>query len=88
MTDGKFNPLGPSGKDLRKPLRIPQVPLEWLDRGNWRLPSGRALAEFALESGFLAPLLLGSGPLGERKKEPSPMIGPMSSGQVSAKEDR
>src|SRR5579862_6470270 len=33
------------------------VPLEWLDAGSWRLPSGKALAEFALQAGFLAPLL-------------------------------
>ncbi|MDP9171413.1 MAG: hypothetical protein M3N54_12405 [Acidobacteriota bacterium] len=33
------------------------MPLEWLDAGSWRLPSGKALAEFALQSGFLAPLL-------------------------------
>lgn len=33
------------------------MPLEWLDAGSWRLPSGKALAEFALQSGFLAPPL-------------------------------
>ncbi len=33
------------------------MPLEWLDAGSWRLPSGKALAEFALQAGFLAPLL-------------------------------
>jgi len=38
-------------------FRIPQVPIEWLDAGSWRLPSGKALAEFALQAGFLAPLL-------------------------------
>jgi len=36
-------------------LRIPTVPVEWLGGGPWRLPSGKALAEFALQSGFLAP---------------------------------
>ena len=40
-----------------KQFRIPQVPIEWLDAGSWRLPSGKALAEFALQAGFLAPLL-------------------------------
>jgi hypothetical protein len=35
----------------------PGIPMEWLDAGNWRLPSGQALAEFALRAGFLAPLL-------------------------------
>jgi hypothetical protein len=33
------------------------IPMEWLDAGKWRLPSGKALAEFALQAGFLAPLL-------------------------------
>jgi hypothetical protein len=39
-------------------LKIPSVPLEWMDTRAWRLPSGKALAEFALQAGFLAPLLL------------------------------
>jgi hypothetical protein len=38
-------------------LSMPQMPVEWLDAGSWRLPSGKALAEFALQAGFLAPLL-------------------------------
>jgi hypothetical protein len=38
-------------------LSLPQMPVEWLDSGSWRLPSGKALAEFALQAGFLAPLL-------------------------------
>jgi len=41
-------------------FRIPQVPMEWLDASSWRLPSGKALAEFALQAGFLAPLLFKS----------------------------
>lgn len=36
------------------------LPLEWLDARSWRLPSGKALAEFALQAGFLAPLLFRS----------------------------
>ena len=43
-------------RDLTK-LSMPQMPVEWLDAGSWRLPSGKALAEFALQAGFLAPLL-------------------------------
>jgi hypothetical protein len=35
------------------------IPIEWLDPECWRLPSGKALAEFALQAGFLAPLMLG-----------------------------
>ena len=38
-------------------IASPVIPMEWLDAGNWRLPSGKALAEFALQAGFLAPLL-------------------------------
>ena len=43
-------------RDLTK-LSMPPMPVEWLDAGSWRLPSGKALAEFALQAGFLAPLL-------------------------------
>ena len=39
-------------------LPLSTMPLEWLDAGSWRLPSGKALAEFALQAGFIAPLLL------------------------------
>jgi hypothetical protein len=42
------------------PMRIPQIPMEWMDPMSWRLPSGKALAEFALQAGFLAPLMLGT----------------------------
>lgn len=38
-------------------LRIPRVPIEWYGSDSWRLPSGKALAEFALQAGFLAPVL-------------------------------
>lgn len=41
------------------------MPLEWLDTSVWRLPSGKALAEFALQAGFLAPLLF-NAPSGVR----------------------
>jgi hypothetical protein len=34
---------------------------------SWRLPSGKALAEFWLDTGFLAPLMLG-GPAIKHKK--------------------
>ena len=44
----------------RAPVRIPQIPMEWMDPMSWRLPSGKALAEFALQAGFLAPLMLGT----------------------------
>ena len=38
-------------------LRVAQIPLEWYGNHGWRLPSGKPLAEFALQAGFLAPLL-------------------------------
>ncbi len=44
-------------------MKLSPLPAEWMDPLSWRLPSGKALAEFALQSGFLAPLLMG-GPLG------------------------
>jgi hypothetical protein len=37
---------------------IPHLPMEWMDPMSWRLPSGKALAEFALQTGFLAPLIM------------------------------
>src|SRR6202451_2785615 len=46
---------------------IPHLPMEWMDPMSWRLPSGKALAEFALQAGFLAPLIL-SGPRLKKKK--------------------
>jgi hypothetical protein len=48
------------GRRARTPMRIPNIPMEWMDPMSWRLPSGKALAEFALQSGFLAPLMLGT----------------------------
>lgn len=47
-------------------LNMPQMPVEWLDSGSWRLPSGKALAEFALQAGFLAPLLFRTDRFGTR----------------------
>ena len=44
----------------RSPVRIPQIPMEWMDPMSWRLPSGKALAEFWLQAGFLAPLMMGT----------------------------
>jgi hypothetical protein len=49
---------------------IPHLPMEWMDPMSWRLPSGKALAEFALQAGFLAPLII-SGPR-IKKRAPSP----------------
>jgi hypothetical protein len=58
----------------RMPAKMPasRMPMEWLDSGSWRLPSGKALAEFALQAGFLAPLMLrGTGLRGRGPKTES-----------------
>jgi len=46
-------PTGRRGRPGASPL-----PMEWMDPMSWRLPSGMALAEFALQTGFLAPLIM------------------------------
>jgi hypothetical protein len=51
------------------PMRIPQIPMEWMDPMSWRLPSGKALAEFALQAGFLAPLLLATPNFRKKKRK-------------------
>jgi len=42
-----------------------------MDPMSWRLPSGKDLAEFALQSGFLAPMML-ERPNLKRRKAPVP----------------
>ena len=51
-------------------MRIPNIPMEWMDPMSWRLPSGKALAEFALQTGFLAPLMLGTPSFKKKKSVP------------------
>jgi hypothetical protein len=51
---------------------MPHLPMEWMDPMSWRLPSGKALAEFALQTGFLAPLIM-RAPKGKKKPEASQM---------------
>jgi hypothetical protein len=51
---------------------IPHLPMEWMDPMSWRLPSGKALAEFALQTGFLAPLMM-RAPKGKKKPVASDM---------------
>ena len=57
--------LGSSSRRVGSELRLSPLPMEWLDAGSWRLPSGKALAEFALQAGFLAPLLFEDGASGQ-----------------------
>src|SRR5690348_8971063 len=71
----KSNSASPPGKGAGRrstPMRIPNIPMEWMDPMSWRLPSGKALAEFALQAGFLAPLMLGSSSYKKRKKPVAP----------------
>jgi hypothetical protein len=67
----KLNLPGSLNRSVAKNLRIPQVPMEWMDAASWRLPSGKALAEFALQAGFLAPLFLDAKPFGLRSRDRS-----------------
>ena len=46
-----------------------RLPMEWMDPLSWRLPSGQALAEFALQTGFLAPLMMRTPQV--KKKSPA-----------------
>jgi hypothetical protein len=57
--------------------------MEWMDPMSWRLPSGKALAEFWLQTGFLAPLMLGGPAIKHKKNAPeeAPLIA-----ETSAKE--
>jgi len=64
----------------RVPVRIPQIPMEWMDPMSWRLPSGKALAEFALQAGFLAPLMIGTPRL-KKKKAAVPVVPPVVIGK-------
>ena len=61
--------------------RIPRIPMEWMDPMSWRLPSGKELAEFALQSGFLAPMML-ERPNLKRRKSSAPA--PASPGVVES----
>src|SRR5579864_9781084 len=70
-----MKPTSP-GRRGRSPMRISPIPMEWMDPMSWRLPSGKALAEFWLQSGFLAPLMLG-GPAIKKMKAKSVEVGPI-----------
>jgi len=54
------------------------MPVEWLESGSWRLPSGKALAEFALQAGFLAPLLFRAERLGRSASSAARSMGATS----------
>lgn len=72
MKPGKRSVEGHAVVGLRSPhFRIPRVPIEWLDGQSWRLPSGKALAEFALQTGFVAPLLMKTTAFGGLEPKPA-----------------
>jgi hypothetical protein len=56
-------------------MPLSRMPMEWLDAGSWRLPSGKALAEFALQAGFLAPLLFRAERFGKTPTNPGTLDG-------------
>jgi len=64
-TVGSQNASQQASPNMVSNLSLPRMPVEWLDSANWRLPSGKALAEFALQAGFLAPLLFGANGFGK-----------------------
>ena len=57
---------------------IPHLPMEWMDPMSWRLPSGKDLAEFALQAGFLAPLMLERPNLKRQKAPVQAPAGPVT----------
>jgi len=67
---------GPGIDRRLRSARISRIPMEWMDPMSWRLPSGRDLAEFALQSGFLAPMML-ERPKLKRKKAPAATVSPV-----------
>ncbi len=62
MVPGKNGTRSKGHEGRLSTRRISPIPIEWMGPPAWRLPSGKALAEFALQSGFFAPLLIGEGP--------------------------
>ena len=72
-----------SGIDRRlRSTRISRIPIEWMDPMSWRLPSGKELAEFALQSGFLAPMMLERPNLKRRKAPAAAPAAPVAESQV------
>lgn len=72
-------------------LGMSEFSMDWLNSRNWRLPSGQALAEFALQAGFLAPLLLKTEQLrpavsGPARTTPEKEPAPKPSGQPARPE--
>ena len=80
------NGAGGRGTGVDRRFRSTRIPMEWMDPMSWRLPSGKELAEFALQSGFLAPMML-ERPNLKRRKAPvavpaSPAVVERQSGEA------
>ena len=76
-----------TGMDRRlRSTNISRLPMEWMDPMSWRLPSGRELAEFALQAGFLAPMMLERPNLKRRKTSvpvpTTPVVAERQAGEV------
>jgi hypothetical protein len=71
-TSARKTSVGPRGRSTVR--MIPHLPMEWMDPMSWRLPSGKALAEFALQAGFLAPLMLGTPALKRKRANVPPEV--------------
>ena len=69
-------PTHSAGHRGRSTMRMSPLPMEWMDPMSWRLPSGKALAEFALQAGFLAPLML-SGPMKKKRLQTGVVVPPL-----------
>jgi len=72
MKSGNLSPRKTGAGRGKSNVGMPHLPMEWMDPMSWRLPSGKALAEFALQTGFLAPLIM-RAPKGKKKPEASEM---------------
>ena len=57
MKSGMVKRRGTFGSPVKTSVSL-HARMNRLDSRDWRLPSGMALAEFALQSGFLASLLM------------------------------
>jgi hypothetical protein len=77
-----------AGRSSHSPVRIPHIPMEWMDPMSWRLPSGKALAEFALQAGFLAPLMLGAPKFKPRKIAAAAPAAPVVDNQAEEAPER
>jgi hypothetical protein len=62
------NLSGSTNRRVASGLGVSGMPMEWLDAGSWRLPSGKALAEYALQAGFLVPQLFRANALESESK--------------------